>query len=86
MIAQPPNTRMPEERPKEKRSAEIKSQRHKVINIKLIELMKKPKKIKVFSASWGKELTYAADSTGLAGHIKFVMAAIVMNNKMISNR
>jgi hypothetical protein len=44
---------MPEEIPKENRSAEMKSHRLKVINIKLIELMKKPKNIKVFSANFG---------------------------------
>ena len=54
MIAQPPNTRMPEEIPKENRSAEMKSHRLKVINIKLIELMKKPKKMRIFSANCGK--------------------------------
>jgi len=43
---------MPEEMPKENRSAEMKSHRLKVINIKLIELMKKPKVMRVFSANW----------------------------------
>ena len=86
MIAQPPNTRMPEEMPKENRSAEMKSHRLKVINIKLIELMKKPSVIKVFSANCDKVVNYATDSTGLAGHIKFVIAAIVINSKMISSR
>ena len=52
MIAQLPNTRMPEEIPKENRSAEMKSHRLKIINIKLIELMKKPKVMRVFSANW----------------------------------
>ena len=52
MIAQLPNTRMPEERPKANRSAEMNSHRLKVINIKLIELMKKPKIMSVFSANW----------------------------------
>ena len=51
MIAQPPNTRMPEEIPKENRSTEMKSHRLKVINIKLIELMKKPKIMRIFSAN-----------------------------------
>ena len=86
MIAQPPNTRMPEEIPKENRSAEMKSHRLKVINIKLMELMKKPSVIKVFSANCDKVVNYATDSTGLAGHIKFVIAAIVINSKMISSR
>jgi len=45
---------MPEEIPKANRSAEMKSHRLKVINIKLIELIKKPRIIKVFSANWGK--------------------------------
>jgi len=54
MIAQPPNTRMPEEIPKANRSAEMKSHRLKVINIKLIELIKKPKVIKVFSTNFGR--------------------------------
>ena len=54
MIAQLPNTRMPEEIPKANRSAEIKSHRLKVINIKLIELMKKPKIMRVFSANFGQ--------------------------------
>jgi hypothetical protein len=45
---------MPEESPKANKSAEIKSHRLKVIKIKLIELMKKPKNIKVFSANFGK--------------------------------
>ena len=54
MIAQLPNTRMPEESPKANKSAAIKSHRLKVIKIKLIELMKKPKNIKVFSANFGK--------------------------------
>ena len=85
MIAQLPKIRMPEEMPKEKLSAEMKFHRHKVINIKLIELIKKPKIIKVFSANWGKELTYAIDSTGLVGHIKFAIAAMVINSKMISS-
>jgi hypothetical protein len=43
---------MPEEIPKENRSAEIKSHRLKVINIKLIELMKKPRIMRIFSANW----------------------------------
>ena len=86
MIAQPPNTRMPEEMPKENRSSEMKSHRLKVINIKLIELMKKPSVIKVFSANCDKVANYAADSTGFAGHMKLVMAAIVINSRMISNR
>jgi len=86
MIAQPPNTRIPEEMPKENRSAEMKSHRLKVIKIKLMELMKKPKKIKVFSTNWGKDLTYATDSTGLAGHIKLVIAAMVINSNTISSR
>jgi hypothetical protein len=42
---------MPEESPKANRSAEMKSHRLKVINIKLIELMKKPKIMSVFSAN-----------------------------------
>ena len=54
MIAQPPNTRIPEEIPKEKRSTEMKSHRLKVIKIKLMELMKKPKIIRIFSANFGK--------------------------------
>ena len=54
MIAQPPNTRMPEEIPKENRSAEMKSHRLKVINIKLIELIKNPRIIKVFSVNCEK--------------------------------
>jgi len=54
MIAQLPNTRIPEEIPKENRSAEMKSHRLKVINIKLIELIKKPKVIKVFSTNFGR--------------------------------
>ena len=54
MIAQLPSTRMPEESPKANRSAEMKSHRLKVINIKLMELMKKPKVISVFSANCGK--------------------------------
>ena len=54
MIAQPPNTRMPEERPKENISAEMKSHRLKLIKIKLTELMKKPERMKVFSANCGK--------------------------------
>ena len=54
MIAQPPNTRMPEEIPKENRSTEMKSHRLKVINIKLMELMKKPKVMSVFSANCGR--------------------------------
>jgi len=45
---------MPEEIPKENRSAEMKSHRLKVINIKLIELMKKPKMMRVFSAICGQ--------------------------------
>ena len=77
---------MPEEIPKENRSTEMKSHRPKVINIKLIELMKKPSVIKVFSANCDKVVNYATDSTGLAGHIKFVIAAIVINSKMISSR
>jgi len=51
MIAQLPNTRIPEEIPKENRSAEMKPHRLKIINIKLIELMKKPKVMRVFSAN-----------------------------------
>ena len=51
MIAQLPNTRIPEEIPKENRSAEMKSHRLKEIKTKLIELMKKPRAIKVFSAN-----------------------------------
>ena len=86
MIAQLPNTRMPEEMPKENRSAEMNSHRLKVINIKLIELMKKPKVMRVFSANWEMVANYAADSTGFAGHMKFVMAAMVINSRMISNR
>ena len=54
MIAQPPNTRIPEEIPKENKSTEMKSHRLRVIKIKLIELMKKPKMIKVFSANCDK--------------------------------
>jgi hypothetical protein len=45
---------MPEEIPKENRSTEMKSHRLKVINIKLMELMKKPRVIKVFSANCDK--------------------------------
>jgi len=45
---------MPEERPKANRSAEMKSHRLKVINIKLIELMKKPKIMRVFWANCDK--------------------------------
>jgi len=45
---------MPEERPKANVSSDMKSQRLKVINIKLMELMKKPRIIKVFSTNWGK--------------------------------
>ena len=54
MIAQPPNTRIPEEIPKENKSTEMKSHRLRVIKIKLMELMKKPKMIKVFSANCDK--------------------------------
>jgi hypothetical protein len=45
---------MPEESPKANKSAAIKSHRLKVIKIKLIELIKKPKNIKIFSANFGK--------------------------------
>jgi len=86
MIAQLPNTRMPEEMPKANRSAEMKSHRVKVINIKLIELIKKPRVIKVFSANFGQAVNYATDSTGFTGHMKLVMAAIVIHSKIISNR
>ena len=51
MIAQPLNTRIPEEMPKENISAEIRSHRLKLIKIKLIELMKKPERIKIFSVN-----------------------------------
>ena len=40
--------------PKENKSTEMKSHRLRVIKIKLIELMKKPKMIKVFSANCDK--------------------------------
>jgi hypothetical protein len=53
MIAQLPSTRMPEEIPKANVSSEMTSQRLKVINIKLMELIKKPRIIKVFSTNWG---------------------------------
>ena len=86
MIAQLPNTRIPEEIPKANMSTEINSHKPKLINIKLMELMKKPSVIKVFSANCDKVVNYATDSTGLAGHIKFVIAAIVMSSKMISKR
>jgi hypothetical protein len=44
---------MPEEIPKANVSSEMTSQRLKVINIKLMELIKKPRIIKVFSTNWG---------------------------------
>lgn len=53
MIAQLPNTRMPDEIPKENTSAEMKSHKLKLSNIKLMELMKKPEIIKAFSANCG---------------------------------
>jgi len=53
MIAQLPSTRMPDEIPKENKSAEMKSHRLKLIKIKLMELMKKPEIIKAFSANCG---------------------------------
>jgi hypothetical protein len=40
---------MPDERPKPNISTGMKSHKLKVINIKLIELIKKPKNIKTFS-------------------------------------
>jgi hypothetical protein len=45
---------MPEEIPKENRSAEMKFHRLKVSNIKLIELIKNPRIIKVFSVNCEK--------------------------------
>jgi len=53
MIAQLPNTRMPDESPKAKISAGMMSHRLKVIKIKLMELIKKPEIIKAFSANCG---------------------------------
>jgi hypothetical protein len=44
---------MPEERPKANISIEMKSHKPKVINIKLMELMKNPKNIKTFSINCG---------------------------------
>ena len=49
MIAQLPNTRIPEEIPKANMSTEINSHKPKLINIKLMELMKKPKNINILS-------------------------------------
>jgi hypothetical protein len=44
---------MPDEIPKENKSAEMKSHKLKLSNIKLMELMKKPEIIKAFSANCG---------------------------------
>ena len=66
MIAQLPSTRMPEEIPNANISAEINSHKLKVINIKLIELIKKPKNIKTFSANFGKFLILGMITSGLS--------------------
>jgi hypothetical protein len=44
---------MPDEIPKENKSAEMKFHRLKLIKIKLMELMKKPEIINAFSANCG---------------------------------
>jgi hypothetical protein len=65
MIAQLPNTRMPEERPKANTSSGIKPHKLKLINIKLIELMKKPKNMKTFSANCANLFIGLTAATGL---------------------
>ena len=80
MIAQLPSTRMPEEIPNANISAEINSHKLKVINIKLIELIKKPKNIKTFSANFGKFLILGMITSGLSA---WWMGSIRQSNLLV---